>query len=173
MEDFVRKMPKNATQQLAKPSSSPATAQGDFGAVLRLIEAARTRAVAAVNTALIDLYWAIGEHISRKTTQEGWGKGTVEALSEAIQRQFPGMTGYSARNLWRMGQFFELYQHQPKLAPLVRELPWSHNLAILSRCKREWNGSSTCGWPSRNAGLTENCSANFRGGSLNEPCCRR
>jgi predicted nuclease of restriction endonuclease-like (RecB) superfamily len=83
------------------------------------------------------LYWSVGEFISRKIAQNGWGKGTVQALAETIQRRYPGMTGYSARNLWRMGQFFETYQHQPKLAPLVRELSWSHNLAILSRCKRE------------------------------------
>ena len=105
--------------------------------MLRLIEAARTRAVAAVNTTLIDLDWSVGEHISRKVSQDGWGKGIVEALSEAIQHRYPGMAGYSARNLWRMGQFFETYQHQPKLAPLLRELSWSHNLLILSRCKRE------------------------------------
>ena len=111
--------------------------QGDFGTVLGLIEAARTRAIAAINTTLIDLYWSIGEHISRKTAQDGWGKGTVEALSEVIQRHYPGMTGYSARNLWRMSQFYEIYHGQPKLAPLVRELSWTHNLLIMSRCKRD------------------------------------
>ena len=105
--------------------------------MLRLIEAARTRAVAAVNTTLIDLYWSVGEYINLKIAEAGWGKGTVEALAETIQRRYPGMTGYSASNLWRMSQFFETYQHQPKLAPLVRELSWTHNLLIMSRCKRD------------------------------------
>ncbi len=36
-----------------------------------------------------------------------------------------------------MMQFFETYRDQPKLATLLRELPWSHNLAIMSRSRRE------------------------------------
>ena len=40
-------------------------------------------------------------------------------------------------NLWRMMQFCETYRDQPKLAALVRELSWSHKLAIMSRCKRD------------------------------------
>ncbi len=87
--------------------------------------------------ALIDLYWTIGEHISRRIADQGWGKGTVQALAEHIQRQQPGMTGFSARNLWRMMQFYETYCGQPKLSPLVRELPWTHNLLIMSRSKRD------------------------------------
>lgn len=41
------------------------------------------------------------------------------------------------RNLWRMMQFFETYRGQPKLATLLRKLSWSHNLAIMSRGKRD------------------------------------
>jgi predicted nuclease of restriction endonuclease-like (RecB) superfamily len=111
--------------------------QADFNAVLGLIEAARTRAVAAVNTSLIDLYWSIGQYISRRVAEEDWGQGTIEALAETIRRRYPAMTGYSASNLWRMKQFFETYRDQPKLATLLRELSWSHNLAIMSRSKRD------------------------------------
>jgi predicted nuclease of restriction endonuclease-like (RecB) superfamily len=137
MEAFVGNTPKKSeSRDMAKASASQLPSQTDFDAVIGLIEAARTKAVAAVNTTLIDLYWSIGEHISRKTAQDGWGKGTVESLSEAIQRRYPGASGYSAANLWRMRQFYEIYRDQPKLAPLVRELSWTHNLLIMSRCKR-------------------------------------
>jgi predicted nuclease of restriction endonuclease-like (RecB) superfamily len=120
------------------PSSSLTNApQDDFDSVLKLIETARTRAVAAVNTTLIELYWSIGEFIQRKIADDGWGKGTVEDLAEHIRRKQPNVRGFSARNLWRMMQFFETYRNQPKLATLVRELSWSHNLAILSRSKRD------------------------------------
>jgi predicted nuclease of restriction endonuclease-like (RecB) superfamily len=112
-------------------------AQADFDEVLTLIEAARAHAVAAVNTALIDLYWAIGEYISRKIAANGWGQGTVAALAEYIQRRQPNARGFSAQNLWRMRQFYEIYRDQPKLSTLLRELSWSHNLAILSRSKRD------------------------------------
>jgi predicted nuclease of restriction endonuclease-like (RecB) superfamily len=109
----------------------------DFDDVLRLIDAARGRAVIAVNNELIDLYWRIGEHIGRKIAAEGWGEGTVEALAEHIRRRQPNTRGFSARNLWRMMQFYQTYRDQPKLATLLRELSWSHNLAIMSRSKRD------------------------------------
>jgi predicted nuclease of restriction endonuclease-like (RecB) superfamily len=121
----------------AKRAVSAARPQDEFDDVVRLIDASRARAVAAANTALIELYWAIGEHIARKIADDGWGKGTVEALAQYIQQKQPNARGFSAPNLWRMRQFFETYGASPNLAPLVRELPWTHNLLILSRCKHD------------------------------------
>jgi predicted nuclease of restriction endonuclease-like (RecB) superfamily len=134
----MSKAPKSKKPcSLTVPSSPPVVTESDFDVVLALIEAARTRAVTAANTTLIDLYWNIGEYISRKVAEEEWGRGTVEALAVYIQRRRPGASGFSASNLWRMRQFFETYRNQPKLAPLVRELSWTHNLLIMSRCKRD------------------------------------
>lgn len=134
----MSKTPKGKTlPSLSAPSSPPVVTESDFDVVLALIEVARTRAVTAANTTLIDLYWKIGEYISRKIAAEQWGRRTVEALAVYIQRRRPGASGFSASNLWRMRQFFETYSGQPKLAPLVRELSWTHNLLIMSRCKRD------------------------------------
>lgn len=108
-----------------------------FDDVVSLIQHARQRAYAAVNTTLIDLYWQIGEHISTKVASEDWGEGTVELLARYIAKRQPNARGFSASNLWRMMQFYETYRHQPILATLLRELSWSHNLAVMSRCKRE------------------------------------
>lgn len=128
---------KEAGRGLVKRPSSRLPARSDFDEVLKLIDGARTRAVAAVNTTLIELYWSIGEYITRKIADEGWGQGTVEVLAEHIRKHQPNARGFSASNLWRMSQFFETYRGQPKLATLSRELSWSHNLAILSRSKRK------------------------------------
>jgi predicted nuclease of restriction endonuclease-like (RecB) superfamily len=120
---------------VARTSESPT--QADFDQVLSLINSARSRALETVNTALIDLYWNIGEHISQKISMNGWGQGTVQLLANHIQRHEPNVRGFSASNLWRMTQFYETYRSKPKLATLLRELPWSHNLAIMSRSKRD------------------------------------
>ena len=134
----MSKVPKKGKSLRPTEAIVPARPEAsDFDAVIALIEAARTRALSAVNKELINLYWSIGEHLSQKIAVEGWGEGTVEILAVTIQQRYPSMTGYSARNLWRMKQLFETYQSNPALAPLVRELSWSHNLAILSRCKRD------------------------------------
>jgi predicted nuclease of restriction endonuclease-like (RecB) superfamily len=134
----MSKAPMKPSRKTAIQRSGAASpSQAGFDEVLALIDAAKARAFAAVNTALIDLYWSIGQHISRKIAEEGWGQGTVEALAEAIRRRYPTISGFSARNLWRMMQFYETYRAQPKLAALVRELSWTHNLLIMSRSKRE------------------------------------
>ena len=64
-----------------------------------------------------------------------WGKSVVEQLADDLQAEFPGVGGFSASNLWRMKAFFETSSGVEKLAPLVREIGWSHNLVILERCK--------------------------------------
>ncbi len=99
------------------------------------IQAAQYEALRAVNKELIGLYWDIGRLIGERQESEGWGKSVVETLAADLQMEYPGMAGFSASNLWRMKGFFETYSGQPKLAPLSREIGWSHNLLILERCK--------------------------------------
>ena len=134
----MSKMPKKSRPKApARKDETTLPTSADFEEVLRLIDAAKARAMAAVNTALMELYRDIGQHISRKTEEEAWGQGTVESLAEAIRRRHPSMRGFSARNLWRMKQFYETYRDQPKLSPLVTELSWTHNLLIMSRSRRD------------------------------------
>jgi predicted nuclease of restriction endonuclease-like (RecB) superfamily len=134
----MSKSPKKRHQtSLAKWAASNVASPAGFDDVLALIEAARTRAFTIVNTALIDLYWSIGERIASKIAEGKWGKGTVQKLAGHIQRRQPNVRGFSASNLWRMMQFYDTYRGLPKLAPLVRELSWTHNLLIMSRSTRD------------------------------------
>jgi len=110
--------------------------QSAFEDVLAFIEQSRVQASQAVNTVLIDLYWKVGEYVWHKIQNEGWGKGTVLALATFVQSKHLGIRGFSAQNIWRMRQFFDAYRDQPNLSTLLRELPWSSNLHILSRAKR-------------------------------------
>ena len=74
--------------------------------------------------------------MSHKIASEAWGKNTVKALAAYIKLQQPNIRGFSPQNIWRMRQFFETYSAEPKLSTLLRELPWSSNLHILTRTKR-------------------------------------
>jgi len=109
--------------------------QSDFNEILGLIASAKQRAVQAVNTTLIDLYWQVGEVISRKIAGAEWGDGVVEQLAEHIARSQPGLRGFTRPNLFRMRQFYEAYRDNEKVSPLARQLPWTHNLIILSQSK--------------------------------------
>lgn len=104
-----------------------------FDEVLALIDAAKRRAYQAVNSELVGLYWQIGEHISRKLDNAEWGQGVVDALAATIAREHPGLRGFTRSNLFRMRQFYEAYRGDKKVAPLVRQLPWSHHVIVLGR----------------------------------------
>lgn len=127
------RLPKTAkvTATEIVPATTPA-----FDEVVALIDAAKRRAHRAVNVELIDLYWKVGMVIDRRIKSDGWGRGTVESLSLHLQRTRPGARGFSPQNLWRMRQLYETYRDAPELSTLVRELPWSSNLHILSGTKR-------------------------------------
>ena len=88
-----------------------------------------------VNTALVELYWQIGEVISRRVAAAQWGEGTVDQLASYIARWEPGIREFSLSNLLRMRQFYETYRDDQIVAPLVRQIPWSHHLQILGQCK--------------------------------------
>ena len=101
-----------------------------------MIEAARARAYHAVNTILIDLYWRVGEYISRKLESAAWGESVVDELASYIRRCHPDVRGFARPNLFRMRRFYEVYRHEPTVSTLSRQLSWSHNLLIFSRCKQ-------------------------------------
>jgi len=116
-------------------SDHPLDLLQDFAEVLGHIQQTRQRVFAQANTALIDLYWRIGQTLSHKVAQGGWGKGVVAELARYITQADSGLKGFSDKNLWRMKQFYEVYQGDEKLSPLVRDVPWTHNVIIFSRCK--------------------------------------
>lgn len=116
--------------------TAPLNPQDDFAEITQLIATAKQRAVQAVNTALIELYWQVGQTISRKIAQAEWGDGVVAQLAEHLARTQPGLRGFTRPNLFRMRQFYEAYQGDEKVSALLRQLPWTHNLIILNQSKR-------------------------------------
>jgi predicted nuclease of restriction endonuclease-like (RecB) superfamily len=120
---------------MSKQPQKVQNTQSEFSVVLKQIQASRQQVFAHINTALIELYWQIGQIISQKVSSEAWGKSVVSELANYITQNAPEIKGFSDKNLWRMKQFYETYQSDPKLSPLVRELPWTHNTIIFSRCK--------------------------------------
>jgi predicted nuclease of restriction endonuclease-like (RecB) superfamily len=109
--------------------------QKQFTDIIQLIKQSRTKAIKAVNTELIDLYWNIGEYIHKRVESAEWGQSVVKELAEYLQRNEPDLKGFSDKNLWRMKQFYEIYKDFPKLSALLREISWTNNLTILGRAK--------------------------------------
>jgi predicted nuclease of restriction endonuclease-like (RecB) superfamily len=123
-----------------------------LAAVKARISGAQYEALKAVNKELIALYWDIGKAIVERQKDDSWGKAVVERLAQDLQKAFPGMQGFSSRNIWYMRNFYLCYFHNQKLQPLVAEISWTHNLLIMEKCKdelqREFYVRMTrkCGW---------------------------
>ena len=108
----------------------------DFSEIAQLIATAKQRAVQAVNTTLIELYWQIGQRISRKVAAAEWGDGVVAQLAHYLAQTQPGLRGFTRRNLFRMRQFYEAYPNAEMVSALLTQLPWTQHLIILSQSKR-------------------------------------
>jgi predicted nuclease of restriction endonuclease-like (RecB) superfamily len=107
-----------------------------FDEIKRRVRAAQYEALKAVNLELITLYWDIGGIIVTRQQSAAWGRSVVKRLAEDLQQEFPGVSGFSAPNLWRMRNFYKTYAADQKFAPLVREIGWSHNVIIMERCRK-------------------------------------
>ena len=112
----------------------PLIPQDDFNEITQLIHAARQRTVQAVNTTLIELYWQVGQFISRKIEQAEWGDGVVAQLAEYLARTQPELRGFTRPNLFRMRQFYKAYQEDAIVSPTI----WGqHHNSFLSFANNE------------------------------------
>ncbi len=106
------------------------------------IRTARLQAALAVNQELILLYWGIGREILERQAREGWGSRVIDRLSADLRRDFPDMTGLSARNLKYVRALAEAHPDHTFVQQVVARLPWGHVIRLLEHVKdvtrREW-----------------------------------
>ena len=117
-------------------SNSPTSSDTTFNDVVLLIHSTRQQAYKAANTALLHLYWQIGEIISQKLASAEWGNAVVQQLARHIARTQPGIRGFTRSNLFRMRQFYETYRDEVEARELALQLSWSHNMIIIGQAKR-------------------------------------
>jgi predicted nuclease of restriction endonuclease-like (RecB) superfamily len=122
------------------------------------IRQSQLKAAVKVNSELITLYWSMGKDIVEKQEKAKWGDGFITQLSRDLKEEFPNMQGFSERNIWAIRKWY-LYYNQPieklrqpvaelsngksqqlvsfseKVQQLVAQIPWGHNLKIVSKCK--------------------------------------
>jgi predicted nuclease of restriction endonuclease-like (RecB) superfamily len=99
------------------------------------IHGAQQRAVLAVNRELVLLYWQIGRDILERQGREGWGARVIDRLAHDLRTAFPDMKGFSRANLMSMRAFAEAWPDAEIVQQAVGQLPWGHNLVLLSKLK--------------------------------------
>ena len=121
MSKPIQKLPKDYAKLLS--------------AVKERIRTAQYEALKKVNKELISLYWDIGKLISVQQQDANFGDSIVDQLAKDLQKEFPGIKGFSRRNVYYMRDFYLSYRDYQRVQPLVAQIGWTHNIIILERCK--------------------------------------
>lgn len=103
--------------------------------IKNVLRTGRMKAIRQLSRTVIESYWDVGKHITTSQQQHGWGKSIVEQLSRDLQKEFPGISGFSTRNLWNMRLFYMTYCEFPNMQHRVAEIAWSHHLILMSKTK--------------------------------------
>jgi len=101
------------------------------------IRTAQTSAALAANREMIALYWDIGKAIVERQEKDKWGNAVISQIARDLQQAFPGIAGFSPRNIWDMRRMYLTFRHDEILRQVVAELPWGHILLLLNSVKND------------------------------------
>jgi len=99
------------------------------------IQQERLRVVVSANQGMVLLYWDLGRLILDRQERQGWGAKVIDRLAADLREAFPGMQGFSPRNLLFMRSFAGAYPDLETVKQVVSQLPWGHMVRLLQREK--------------------------------------
>ena len=107
----------------------------NFSEIITIIENSKMRALKAVNTELITMYYEVGKYLSDLCSKSKFGDKVINDVEMYISKNNPTIKGFNRRGLYRMKQFYELYKDDELVTPLVTQISWTNHLIIMSGCK--------------------------------------
>ena len=134
------------------------------GELKERIRSAQVKAAIAVNRELLELYWELGREICEKQKVASWGDGLIVQLAKDLSAAFPGVRGFSQRNLFYIRQWYLFYSGEivpqvvaeigkvqqavgqigkgegEKVQQVAAEIPWGHNMLIINKCSNAAEG---------------------------------
>lgn len=120
--------------------------------VKRLVSTSRTRTLVAATAEMTLMYWQIGKMIIDRQDAQKWGAKVIDRLSHDLKESFPGMAGFSPRNLKYMRKFAESWPDSAIVQRTVALIPWRSNLSLMDKLEnptaRLWYAQETIknGW---------------------------
>ena len=108
---------------------------GFAGNLIKIIENSRNNALRRVNEELIQMYWKVGEYLSKESKNTAFGDDYINSIAKEIQSAFPGIKGFTRRGLYRMKQFYEMYCEDEFVSALLTQISWTNHLMIMSKAK--------------------------------------
>ncbi len=138
---------------LAPPKAElPEDYANTLDTIKRRIRQERLRTVLSANSAMVLLYWDLGNLILERQKTSGWGTRIIDRMAYDLDTAFPEMRGFSPRNLKYMRAFTKAWPDRPFVQRSVAQIPWTQNLVLLDKLKdqktRLWyiRQSLTHGW---------------------------
>ena len=108
----------------------------EFNSIVRTIKNeiknTQIKTMLSANKNLIMMYFRIGKVLSENSK---YGNSFIKNISHSIRLEYPGIKGFSERNLMRMKRFYNEYKNEKKLPQLVAHLPWGHNVVLMEKIK--------------------------------------
>lgn len=137
-------MPEIKSTKLSR--NTPLHLDGDYLNFLQDIKKklknARIKAALAANTEQIRFYWELGTAITQQQVTKQWGSRFLDQLSQDMRKEFPGMQGFSKRNLEHMRRFSQFYPNLELAKQAVSQLPWGHIVRLMQTVEdgtvRDW-----------------------------------
>lgn len=105
--------------------------------LISIINQSKQNALRKVNEELINMYWKVGEYLSKASEYTSFGDAFIDNIANEIQSAFPGIKGFNRRGLYRMKKFYETYASDEFVTTLLSQISWSNHLAIMSKSKSE------------------------------------
>ncbi|TDM05993.1 MAG: DUF1016 domain-containing protein [Ideonella sp. MAG2] len=97
------------------------------------------KAAVAVNSTVLEFYWDLGVDIVARQSTMAWGQGFLAQLSADLMAEFPGVAGFSKRNLEQMRRWVTFWSRAPQIAKQpasqLMSIPWWHHVVILTKCR--------------------------------------
>lgn len=125
---------KNTVTEQSQKNVSPLLSKSLVEDLRQIIEQARGRVAATVNSELTMMYWHIGERINRDVLgnqRAEYGKQIVSTVSRQLQEEY-GTKGFDEKNIRRMMQFAQIMPDVQIVVTLSRQLSWSHFVEVIS-----------------------------------------
>ena len=94
------------------------------GDLIQIISRSRQNALRKVNEELINMYWKVGEYLSKESSKTSFGDGYIDSIASEIQAAFPGIKGFNRRGLYRMKKFYETYKDDEFVSTLLSQISW-------------------------------------------------
>lgn len=116
-------------------SNDSSLIKNDFNTIISIIENAKNRALKAVNTELIHMYWEVGQYLSKLCENSSFGDKVIDEVANYISKAAPTIKGFNRRGLYRMKQFYETYHDDEFVSAVLTQISWTNHLLILSKAK--------------------------------------